>query len=358
MGNTPARIFQIFLSVLLFLVVLAGLQPALANEHNSFEGIANKNPGTDLWRSVRQRDQLLPANSQVQGVDSGILINSEGVTWAEFRKHRLVNSGMIAIGGTILVVLLFYLLRGKIKIEGGLSGNMVFRYTDYERILHWLLAIVFLFLAITGLILLLGRPLLIPIFGHEIFSALASFSKFSHNWSGPIFIVSLLLMVHKFVRRNIYEKGDLTWLLKGGGMIGKSHVTGGFFNMGEKTWYWLVILVGLGISLTGMILVLPNLGLGRMIMELSHVLHVIGAIILMTVAIGHMYMGSVGTEGTSDGMTHGYVDIKWAEAHHDRWAEECHQNNRIIPAEEYQRIQAEKKAAPNPVASPNMKEAQ
>ena len=55
-------------------------------------------------------------------------------------------------------MVLFYTLRGKVRIDGGLSGRMVKRFTDYERIVHWTLAIVFLFLALTGLVLLLGRP--------------------------------------------------------------------------------------------------------------------------------------------------------------------------------------------------------
>jgi len=186
---------------------------------------------------------------------------------------------------------------------------------------------------------LFGRTLLIPVLGHEVFSLLASSSKEGHNLFGPIFPVSLLLMLFSFVRRNIYEKGDLTWLLKGGGMIGKSHVSGGFFNMGEKTWYWVVILIGLVISASGLILVSPNFGQGRIVMELSHVVHASTAIVLIAISFGHMYLATAGTEGTKEGMKTGYVDIKWAEAHHDRWAKQCHENGQIISAEDYARLQ-------------------
>jgi formate dehydrogenase subunit gamma len=109
--------------------------------------------------------------------------------------------------------------------------------------------------------------------------------------------------------------------------------------MGEKTWYWIVILVGLVISVSGLILVSPSLGQGRVILELSHVIHVIAAIVLIAISIGHMYMGSVGTEGTAEGMVTGYVDINWVEAHHDRWAKECHEKDMVISAEEYARLQ-------------------
>jgi len=303
------------------------------------QGASNINPGGDLWREVRQRDLPLQGVSQVQGVESGVLINARGYEWARFRIDNPVRHAPKVLLGIVLILVLFYALRGRVGIEGGLSGRMVKRFTDYERIVHWVLAIVFLFLAITGLILLLGRTLLIPLLGHNLFSLLASASKEGHNLFGPIFLVSLVLMFISFARRNIYEKGDLTWLLKGGGFVGKGHVSGGFFNMGEKSWYWLVIIVGLVISISGMILVSPNFGQGRVIMEISHVVHVLGAIILIAISIGHMYMGSIGTEGSSEAMKSGYVDINWVEAHHDRWAKQVKEKGEILSAEEFARLQ-------------------
>ena len=153
------------------------------------------------------------------------------------------------------------------------------------------------------------------------------------------------MMLISFARRNIYEKGDMTWLLKGGGLIGEGHASGGFFNMGEKTWYWMVILVGLVIAVSGLILVSPTFGQGRVIMELSHIVHTIGALVLMTVSVGHMYLGSIGSEGALEGMKTGYVDINWADAHHDRWGKVCHEQDLIISAEEYARLQGQKPGA-------------
>jgi len=326
--------------LLLLCLALPQFQAYAADHPSPPTGTVSSVPGIELWREVRQRDGTVTNGiSQVKGVDSGVLINVHGDKWARFRVDNPVKHAPTVIIAVILVLLLFYVIRGRVGIEAGLSGRMVLRFSDFERILHWTLAIVFLFLAITGLILLVGRPLLIPLFGKSAFSLLASASKESHNLSGPIFLVSLLMMVYSFARRNIYEKGDLTWLLKGGGFIGKGHVSGGFFNMGEKSWYWLVILVGLVISISGLILVSPNFGQGRVIMEISHVVHVLGAIILMAVSIGHMYMGSIGTEGSSEAMKSGYVDINWVEAHHDRWAKECHEKGLVISAEEFARMQ-------------------
>ena len=334
------------LAILLLLVFL--LMPSAASadgpppQRDFPQGVSSINPGADLWREVRQRDLPLQGVTQVQGVESGVLINTEGDRWARFRIENPVRYAPVVLLVVSGVLVLFYALRGKVGIEGGLSGRMVKRFTDYERVVHWTLAIIFLWLALTGLILLLGRSLMIPLFGHHVFSLLASASKESHNLFGPLFLVSLIMMVISFARRNIYEKGDLTWLLKGGGFIGKGHVSGGFFNMGEKSWYWMVILVGFAVAISGMILVSPNFGQGRVIMAISHVVHVFGAIVLIAVSLGHMYMGSIGTEGSLEAMKSGYVDINWVEAHHDRWAKQVKENDEILSPEEFARLQGRK----------------
>ncbi len=337
----PSTVLQSAM-VMLLLLLYGIFQPGFAAQQNPVDGVSSKHPSTELWQAVRQRNDLVaPATTQSRSVDAAVLINERGDQWARFRMGTLAKVAAYTLAVMVIIILLFYLIRGKVKIASGLSGNMVFRFTDYERVLHWVLAFVFLFLALSGLVLLLGRDYLIPLLGQELFSLLASSSKEGHNLFGPIFLVSIILMLIKFMRRNIYEKGDLTWLLKGGGMIGKAHVTGGFFNMGEKSWYWMVIIIGFLISISGLILVSPALGQSRVIMELSHIVHVSGAILLIAVSIGHMYLGSVGTEGTREGMINGYVDINWAAEHHDRWAKKCQDNNEVISADEYAALKGE-----------------
>ena len=101
------------------------------------------------------------------------------------------------------------------------------------------------------------------------------------------------------------------------------------------------MLVGLAITVTGLILMFPSFGQGRHVMELSHVIHAIGALVLLCVSLGHIYMGSVGTEGAYQGMKTGYVDINWANTHHDRWAKESEADGKVLSPEEYERLQAE-----------------
>ena len=316
------------------------------------EGVTAINPGGDLWREIRQRDgTVLDGTSQVKGVDSGVLINEQGYRWAQFRVSKLSRYGGIAVAAVFVIIVAFFALRGQIKIEGGPTGSMVQRYSTFERIVHWTLAIVFLILALTGLILLLGRPLLIPLFGKEVFSVLASLSKEGHNLISLLFLVSRCMMLFSFVRKNLYEKGDLTWLLRLGGAIGKNHLSVGFFNTGEKLWFWLLMLVGLVVSVSGLVLLFPNFGQGRVIMEISHVIHAIGALLLICVSLGHMYMGSIGMEGAFEGMRSGYVDINWADGHHDRWGKECHEKNLVVSADEFTRVTGRKPEAGGELAT-------
>ena len=292
------------------------------------------NPGSDLWREVRQRDAPAEGTTQVHGVDSGVLINYYGDLWARLRINEVVTYGGALLIAALAAVLLFYLVRGRIRVKGGFSGNLVRRFNRFQIVSHWLLAGSFIFLGLTGLILLFGRELLIPLLGREVFSGLAGISKDSHNLVGLLFIASLLLMLVALVKKNLYEKGDLEWMLTAAGTIGKKHPSIGFFNLGEKSLFWSIILIGLVISVSGLVLVTPNFGQGRVVMEASHLVHVSSALVLLALSFIHMYLGLYGVEGALDGMTSGYVDINWADAHHDRWARQCRERGEIIPAAE------------------------
>ena len=321
------------LSLLLCLSISQIAFSATAEEHNAVDSVSAVHPGTDLWREVRQRDIKLRGNTQIKSVDSDVLINPYGDQWARFRVDEIVTFGAIALAVVVLIILVFFLIRGCIKLREGFSGNRVRRFSQFQIIAHWMMASFFLFLGVTGLILLFGRTALIPLIGHEAFSLLAAASKLGHNLTGLVFLLSLLLLLFGLVKRNLYEKGDLKWVLSAGGLLGKSHPSIGFFNLGEKCLFWIVILLGLVISVSGLIMVTPNFGQGRIVMELSHIAHAVGALLLIAVSFGHMYLSLFGVEGALEGMKSGFVDINWAEAHHDRWARECREKNKIIRAE-------------------------
>ena len=318
--------------VIFGLVLLLAPVPALFADSGAelSEGIAVPNPATDLWRAVRQRDQAGTGITQVTGVDSAVLINPYGDQWRRYRMEILLPVAGYMLLGAFLLTLTVYLARGKVRIRSGVSAQRLFRYEVYERILHWSMAVTFLFLAITGLVLLFGRTLLLPWMGQELFSYLASASKESHDFVAPLFLLLLILFCVRFIRRNIYQKGDLTWLLRGGGIFGKKHVPSNFFNMGEKCIFWMLILVGGIVAASGLVLLFPIFSQGREWLELSHIAHSIGAIVMTTVIIGHMYIGSIGMEGAIDGMKTGYCDLNWAREHHDLWAQQCEEKGKVL----------------------------
>lgn len=331
----------IFVSLLLCLFVSAA--PAFAKDNSSIETVLPDHPGGELWREVRHGEASGVVVSQVKGVDSHVLINSLGDQWAKFRMTVIVEVAVYALLGTILLILAIYAFRGKVKVEGALTDQKVLRFSDYQRVLHWFVASVFLYLAVSGLILLLGRDFLIPILGKELFSIIASASKESHNLFGPIFFISLILMLFTYGRKNLYEKGDFRWLLN---VFASDHsqASAGFFNFGEKIWYWLLIIVGLVISVSGFVLVMQNFGQSRLIMELSHLAHVMSALLLIVISFGHIYMGSVGTEAAADGMKTGYVDLNWAKMHHSRWAQHCIDNDEVVSTDEFKRVRGQLKS--------------
>lgn len=348
----PVALYSVLMALFALMLALPFAPQAMAGDSESAAKVAN--PGTELWREVRQRDAPVVGTTQVAGMDSGVLINIRGEQWRQFRMEQLIPAAGALMGGVLGLIVLFHLLKRGVRLEHGRCGDYLLRFKEIDRILHWYVATVFIFLALTGLILLTGRVVLIPVFGHEVFSVIASASKEGHNLFGPLFLVGLIGLLIRFVSKNLPAKGDLDWFLKAGGFVGGKHPSAGFFNAGEKMWFWLVILIGLTISATGLILEFPFFGQDRPIMELSLVLHGVGAVLLIAGVFGHVYVGTAGMEASLDSMTTGYVDVNWARQHHDQWAEACEAEGAVIAGAELakkQRLRGTKNRVPDrPVA--------
>lgn len=309
---------------LLLVMVLPLIPYAIsASANNDNKQVVNPievpNPGAELWRDVRQRDQPVIGTSQIKGVDSGILINQRGENWRQYRMDKLVPYSAYLLGAVVAALIVFRLVRGQVKIDGGSSDKKLFRFNFNQRTAHWIMAVLFIILSLTGLVLLYGRFVLIPLLGPEGFSVTALVAKRIHDFTGPLFGIAVVLMFLAFVKRNILKKVDMDWFLSGGGFMVGKHVGSGFFNGGEKAWFWLTILGGVVIVVTGVILDFPVLAFSRETLELSHVVHTISTIAVLAVALGHIYMGTIGVEGAYEAMATGYCDANWAKEHHDHW---------------------------------------
>ena len=330
LSNTPwiARVATIMLLCALAFVFATG--ESFANSHvrppgDAVNVIADDGaPNTlgdrsdaeiwDVFRGGNPRDILAP-----QPADA--VMTTTGQQWRVIRERIIVKyAGWFPVG-VIAILALYYLVKGKMPIRGGRSGKTIPRFTLIHRIAHWVTAGVFMILGLSGLIILLGRPVIVPLLGREVNSVLTSAALQAHNLFGPLFIVALIWMFVKFVRGNFFQIVDLKWIFKLGGLFG-GHVSSSQFNFGEKSWFWLLILVGIVMSVTGLALEFPWFVEDLRLLQLSTILHGVGAITLICVSLGHIYMGTIGVEGAIDSMLIGEVDENWAKEHHDLWYEE------------------------------------
>jgi len=321
-------LLSVLVSVLSFSSVTSaeGANGKLDNNSNTVnQQIGIKNPATDLWRAVRQREfdglQGLSSSSQAKSMGAGALIDVKGQEWRGFRQDWLLPYGGYFLMGVVGFLLFLYVVIKKVKIPNGRSGKTISRMSTMQRISHWFMVILIGFMALTGLLLLFGRFVAIPVLGLDGFAFVASASKEGHNLFGPLVIVSLLLMLVYFIRYNWPAKGDLKWLFSFGGLLSKKHLKIGFFNAGEKLLFWFTILLSVVLSITGLLLLFPYYAQTEVFTQLAIVVHAIAALLLIAIAFAHIWM-VVTVEGTMDAMKDGNVDENWAKSHHSRWYEE------------------------------------
>jgi formate dehydrogenase subunit gamma len=313
---------RILLASLLMLALPAMFMPLQAHEgghhdHGKAETVVN--PRAGFWRQAREGVQGYTA---VRGQEANVLIQGSGQNWRRLRNGLVAAYGGGLLGLAVFALGSFYLWRGRVELSHPRTGETVARWTLGERVLHWYTATLFIVLALTGLSLLYGRALLIPLIGHEAFSAYAILAKQFHNVIGPPFIAGLLLMILFWIRDNLPNRLDIEWFKALGGMVGDRHPSAGRMNAGEKAWFWLLASGGLAVCASGLLLDFPNFGQERWLMQVSHLFHVVFALVLMAGALGHIYIGTIGTEGALEGMVTGRVDKSWAIQHHDLWYEE------------------------------------
>jgi len=279
------------------------------------------NPATELWRQIRQRDARVEGRTQVKNIKAGVLIDPKGNEWRKLRREILMPYGGYFILGVSIFLGLLVILVKKVKIPEGRTGRTVKRMSTIQRITHWFMAFLISFMALTGLFLLFGRSVIIPLIGAEAFSPIASASKEGHNLFGPLVIISLLLMLIYFVRHNWPAKGDIKWLLMLGGIFSKKHLKVGYFNAGEKILFWMTIILGFILSATGLLLLFPYYEQIIDWTQLALVIHAIAALLLIALAFAHIWMVRT-VEGTIDAMIDGQVDENWAKSHHALWYEQ------------------------------------
>lgn len=323
---------QILFALLVLAIGISLVMPnAYAADDQSSKQQAAKTSDADLWRAVKAGES---GYSTDKALEANVLINKAGNQGKELRNTYLKPAIVAAVFGVFAAFLVFYFVNGPSKLSHGFSGKMVARWSKADLWLHWVLAISCLILMLTGIFIMLGRHFIAPYVGEGLWAGIIATSKFIHDWSGPIFIVSWLMCVIKWMPLQTFKLYDLKWFLVVGGYInfgpfkGK-HPDSGFANAGEKMWFWTLVIFGLMISITGLMLVLPNLDLPREASIVALLVHGVSATILIAFTIVHIWMATVLSEGGMDCMVSGYCDENWAIQHHNLWYDEIKANGSL-----------------------------
>jgi len=282
-------------------------------------------PGNNapVWREVRS-GQSPYTNSTVQGRETNVLVQSWGETWRQIRNGPVTFWGGWLVIGVLAVLAALYFVFGSVKLHDRPSGRLIHRFSALEQIAHWTTAISFVVLGISGLIMFFGKHVLLPVFGYTLFAWLTALAKNLHNFVGPFFIVAVTIFIVLFIRDNLPRAYDLKWFARSWAYItGKEHVPSGRFNAGEKAWFWFGVLgLSVVVAWSGLILLFPNFDQTRAVMQEAWIWHAVAALIYIALALGHIYLGTLGVEGAYQAMRTGYVDEVWAKEHHPIWYDE------------------------------------
>jgi formate dehydrogenase subunit gamma len=311
-----ARIRLVVIAMTLF--AIAAIGPTFAQKLAP-DGAPDPTASVTSERTLLKQVPRIEGRIDIPDTKAGVLIQPDGRTWDYFHEVLLHWSGAIVLLGTIVLLGVAYLIIGRIRIAAGRSGRKVLRFKAFERFSHWLTAVSFVVLGLTGLNVTFGKRLLLPVIGPEAFSSVSQAAKYVHNFTSVAFVVGLVLITVIFFRGNLPEKVDIEWIKQGGGFIKSKHAPAGRFNLGEKLVYWLSLVAGVAVSVSGFLLLFPFYGTTIAEMQLAQVVHAIVAVLFIAVILAHIYIGTLGMEGAFEAMATGEVDLNWAKEHHDLW---------------------------------------
>ena len=314
----------------------ANADPKYAGQTNAERARVQPGNNAPMWRQVGQGVTGYSSLPKSEAPEAGNLIqpfvqypgsrlSNAGEAWRQVRNNWLIPYGGALLLIVALAIAIFYFSKGSIKTHGADTGRKIERFTPFERAAHWSNATAFVILAVSGLVMAFGKFFLLPVMGLTLFGWLTYALKNLHNFAGPLFAVSLLIVFVTFLRDNWPQKGDLNWLLKGGGLISGAEPASNRFNAGEKVIFWGgVLFLGVVVVSSGFVLdkLLPGLVYERATMQFAHMVHAIATVLMMCLFLGHIYIGTLGMQGAYKAMRTGYVDETWAKEHHEYWYED------------------------------------
>ncbi len=305
-------------------VVSTGRMPAAEDASAPRELVANWLQAEEKARPILREEGFLSGTVNLPQRKANVLVQPQGRDWRRLHNEEITFGGGYFILGLSFVLALFLAWRGRIRIAEGFSGRSIVRFKPIERANHWVTAVSFILMALTGLILLYGQYLLKPLMGANAYSFLATGSAYAHIAFAVPFVIGVVIMIGLWIGQNGFSRIDLQWLRRGGGFMDdtRHNPAARKFNAGQKLIFWSVVLGTVVLLVSGINLVLPFFWLDIAGMQWAQVVHAAGGLILIGIIIGHIYIGSVGMEGAFSAMWSGCVDRNWAREHHDLWVME------------------------------------
>ncbi|MGH8804629.1 MAG: formate dehydrogenase subunit gamma [Polaromonas sp.] len=314
----------------------ASADPNYAKQSNSERAKVQPGNNAPMWRQVGEGVTGYSSLPKSEAPEAGNLIQpfvqypgsrltNAGEAWRQVRNNWIIPYGGSLFLIVLLAIAIFYFSKGSIKTHGAETGRKIERFTPFERAAHWSNAIAFSILAISGLVMAFGKFFLLPVIGGTLFGWLTYGLKTLHNFAGPLFAVSLVMVFCTFLRDNWPKKGDVNWLLKGGGLLSGREVPSHRFNAGEKVVFWGgVFFLGSIVVASGLVLdkLIPGLLYERSTMQVAHMVHAVATVLMMCLFLGHIYIGTLGMSGAFQAMRTGSVDENWAREHHEYWYDE------------------------------------
>ena len=288
----------------------------------SFKPTAEAVQEDKLLNALKEGDKITGRISIPDSMASS-LIQPAGRDWRDFQRSKLPIIGGVAILGMLVLLAVFLMMRGRIRVDHGFSGTRILRFASFERFTHWLTASCFVVLALSGLNISFGRVLILPLFGAEAFATMSGYAKIAHDYLAFPFMLGLVIMFLIWIKDNIPGKVDWQWIKQGGGILANGkHPPARRFNAGQKGIFWIVIIGGALMSVSGWFMLFPYLPANVTTLQIWTVVHAVIAMLFIAVMLAHIYIGSVGMEGAFDAMGTGEVDLNWAKEHHSLWVEE------------------------------------
>jgi len=323
----------------------ASQEPGYATQTNGERAKVQPRNNAPMWRQVNSGVAGYSSLPKTQAPEAGVLIQpfvqypgsrltNAGEAWRQVRNNWIIPYGGSLVLIVLVAIVLFHWRIGPMKVKEPYTGRKVERFTPFERSAHWANAIAFSILALSGLVMAFGKFFLLPVMGLSLFGWLTYLLKNVHNFAGPVFAVSLLVVIFTFMRDNLPAKGDVNWMLKGGGILSGQEIKSGRFNAGEKVTFWGgVFVLGLIAVVTGLFLnhLLPVVAYDRSNMQIALMVHAVSNVVMICMFLGHIYMGTLGTKDAYEGMRTGYVDEGWAKEHHALWLDDIRSGK--IPAQ-------------------------